>query len=173
MIVLMQMRMNPLRKTRELNELELANHPGTRFYYSKIKNWISIATITLPLGLLIALMFLLTEFYFTILFLILSILLVSFQISHWCKIRLKNPVFILDNTKLYYIHHNQWYDLNIHSFENEIASKNNYYLTFCVRDENGKKLFSKNNWVLNDEDRFYKAVRYLKSNYPYEGKLKQ
>ncbi|MDD2984010.1 MAG: hypothetical protein PHQ74_11555 [Crocinitomicaceae bacterium] len=167
------MRINPFCKTTELNELDLANNPGIRFYYSKVKNWISIAIITLPLGFMIALMFLLTEFYFTILFVILSLILVSIQISHLCNILLKNPIFILDNTKLYYIHHNQWYDLNMHSFENEIFSKNNYYLTFCVRDENGKKLFSENNWVLNDEDRFYKAVRYLKSNYPYEGKLKQ
>lgn len=167
------MKINPILRTKELNKLDLTNHPGIRFYYSKTKNWISIAFLTVFAGFFIGLIFFTDELFLKILCLVSSLFLILFQFTHFNNILLKHPIFILDNTKLYYIHTNQWYDLDMHSFNNEIVGKNNYYLTFTVKDENGKQVLSENNWVLHDEDRFYKAVRYLKSNYPYEGELKQ
>ena len=166
----MKMRINPFRKTREVNDRDLTDYPGLRFYYSKPKTWISFTFIVI-LFLLILYQFcdLLIEKeepYYILIVVLLLIYIVTQSLGLLSKILLKNPIFILDKTRIYYLKTDQWYDLKDHTFKNSIEDSHNYYLTLYVTDSSGKTVIVENNWLLSDEDLLFSSIRYYKNQYP-------
>lgn len=154
---------NQFLKLLEYNTRELENLSGIRFYYSKLKTAISIGILFLNILFFIWLIFSKKLEEGLIVFIVLIIILLLYGIYGLVgMILLKQPVFILDKTKLYYLKTNQWYDLDSHTFENRIRGRYNYYLTFCVKDKIGNELLRENNWFLNNEDGLISMIKYLK-----------
>ena len=78
---------------------------------------------------------------------------------------LKNPIFIVDKTRLYYIKTNEWYDLKRHTFENRIKSRYDWDRTFSVIDPMEDELVTESNWYLSEEDSLFAVIKYYKSQY--------
>lgn len=164
------MNINPLKSSKKFNNRDLTDFPGLRFYYSKPKSWISF-TFTVMLFLFVLYLFfnLLSEkeeLFHIFIVLILLIYIVIQGFGFLSKILLKNPIFILDKTRIYYLKTDQWYDLEDHTFTNSIEGSHNYYLTLYVTDSNGKRVIVEKNWLLSDEDRLFSSIRYYKNQYP-------
>lgn len=148
---------------REYNNRKTEKLSGIRFYYSKTKTGVSVAILTLFVLLFIWVILIENLGEGLVVFIIIINLFLLYTIYGMVgMIMLKQPLFILDDTKLYYLKTNQWYDLDTHIFENKIRGRHNYYLTFCVKDKIGNEILSENNWFLNDEDRLISAINYLK-----------
>jgi hypothetical protein len=152
-----------LRKWKGLNNQELGTFSGIHFYYSKITVSLSLA-FTL-LGVFLFSYLLMNKFISLMEIIIVGFVLVfSFSQAAYLffLLFLKKPIFILDHSRIYYLKTDKWYDLKSHRFDNVIAGRMNYYLTFRIKDETGKVLISENNWLIKDDTKLHSLIKYYK-----------
>jgi len=77
---------------------------------------------------------------------------------------IRNPVFILQDDRIYYLKTKKWYELANYNFENKHIGKVNLHLTFCMLDLNKKIIFSENNWLIKNVSNFKDIVKYRRAN---------
>ena len=102
---------------------------------------------------------------FRFLYVLFIVYLLHREIELLKRLMLKNPIFIVDKTRLYYIKTNKWYDLNRHTFENRTKSRYDWDRTFCVIDPMEYEVITESNWYLSEEDSLFSAIKYYKSQY--------
>jgi len=91
------------------------------------------------------------------------ILLIVYSIlEDLSKTIIKNPLFILENDKLYYLITNKWYDIFEYNFIDKMKGKYDYFETFIMSDKAGKIIFSEQNWYLKKEDNLKGYIKYRK-----------
>jgi hypothetical protein len=138
----------------KLNQINLENVEGIRFYYSKVNICLRLVILIIPLIIVFAnLLFQNIENTFQsffISFLLAFVLIIS--IEPVGNLFIKNPIFIINNDKLYYLKSDKWYDINNYYFKDISMGQNNHFKTYCMLNQKNDVIISEKNWYLKNED---------------------
>lgn len=143
----------------EQNKIPLSHIAGIKVYYSKLSAYFSICFFS---GMLVLMMFALSRsndpampWYL----LIASLLLLLGVANSIGYIILKNPVFILEGERFYYLETNRWYNVHSHHFEQRSIGKHRY---FCMTDQAGKILIQENVNFLRSTEAIENQIKWIK-----------
>lgn len=155
---------NFIKDARKLNRIDLSSVKGKRMYYNKVRNSISLAVFVGLYVLFAMLSFSLEKGreFPIICVCAAGLFLVFYLFGKIWMFLLKNPVFILQGDRIYYLLTNEWYPIMEYDFRDEYIGKHNYYATFCMFDKTGKRIISEKNWHLKDEEEFKSHLKYNK-----------
>lgn len=155
---------NFIKEARKLNRIDLSSVKGKRMYYNKIRNSSSLVVFT-TLYILFMMLSLSLEKgreFPLILCCVMGLVLIFYILRIIAMLMLKNPVFILQGDRIYYLDTNEWYPIMDYDFRDEYIGRHNYYGTFCMFDKKGEKIISEKNWYLKDEEEFKSHIKYNK-----------
>lgn len=156
-----------IRKSAKQNRLDLSSYRGKRVYYNKTRNYISlIIKIIVTIGFFVSCISLRgtskneAELGYVFLTLFGCFLVLDSIFESIGRLQLKNPVFILKDENLFYIHTNKSYDIRNYHFIDERVGKYNFYETFCMLNKNKERIIAEKNWHLADEENFKSQLKY-------------
>ncbi|MBC9812774.1 hypothetical protein H9Y05_09850 [Crocinitomicaceae bacterium CZZ-1] len=152
---------NYLKEISTLNKIDLKEIKGHRLYYSVYKSVISlIFSFVLIISSVFLIIMRIDNNAITLLG-FLALLLFLYEIQYPIgRLMLKNPIFILDQGKLYYLEYNKWYDITEYQFSEEIITNHNLSQSYCMTDKNNYRIFAENNWFFHAPENFKSKVRY-------------
>ena len=156
-----------IKKTKELNRLDLSSYPGKRLYYNKTRNYVSlIFKIIIGVAFITSCALLNyttkseADLVYVFLILVGGFFLVDSIFESIGRLLLKNPVLILKGESLFYLHTNKSYDIRNYYFTEEYLGKHNYYGTFCMFSNDKERIIAEKNWHLADEEVFKSQLKY-------------
>lgn len=143
---------NYLSETKKLNQNDLSEVIGNKIYYSKNLNFL----------------YLLFQLFFTLTFIILTIyinelsiyflafIFISFIVylmnESLSFINFKNPIFIINNSNLYYSRTNRWYDIDKNSIEIVRGGRYNHILSFRLTNEKNQVEILEDLWRIKNNE---------------------
>ncbi len=157
---------NPIKETLALNKIDLEEFKGVKVYCNKFVSWYYVI-----IKIIISTFFTLVSFknnnynsgFFYVLN-ILSILILLSLFYDYFGMKIKNPIFILSKSKLFYLRTNTWYDVLEYEFDDIIVGRNNYSLTFRMRDKNNEVIFLEDNFQFDSNIfRLKHHIRYIQT----------
>ena len=141
---------NYLSETKKLNQIDLSEVIGNKIFYNK--NLIFL--------------YLLLQLFFTLTFIILTIqinelsiyfmafIFISFIVYRMNEslsfINFKNPIFIINNSNLYYSRTNRWYDIEKNSIEIVRGGRYNHIESFRLTNEKNQVEILEDLWRIKN-----------------------
>lgn len=160
---------NHIRENLNLNKIQLEKHAGIKVYYRK---WGQYLNLALLLGFLFFFSIMLKELiksYTSFYFLLLYAFFVYNLTEIIGRIILKNPIFILEGNRIYYLKTNCWYEVSEYKFEDKMDKRS----LFCMLDRKGKIIFSENNRFLENTDRLKNQIKWIQLPEEQKEKIQQ
>ncbi len=155
---------NFIKEANQLNRIDVSLVKGKRMYYNKIRNVISlIAAVSFyVLMVIFSLSMEKGKELPLILCCLFGIFMILYILDKAGMLLLKNPLFILQGEKIYYLRTNEWYPIMDYDFRDEYIGKHNYYATFCMFNKKGERIIAEKNWHLKNEEEFKSHIKYNK-----------
>lgn len=151
---------NSLKEISALNKIDLNEVEGHRLYYSGYKNIISLIFSLCLIAFSVSLIIMQIDNNAIALFGIFTLLLIDKVQKPIGRLMLKNPIFILQQGKLYYLEYNKWYDITEYKFSEEFITKNNWSQSYCMTGKDDYRVFAENNWYFHSSEDFKSKVKY-------------
>lgn len=151
---------NPIKEIVALNKIDLEAVEGSRLYYSVYKNVLSLIFNLILVAFFIYSIPLSDNILIKLLGPFFSLLFLYEAQKPIGRLMLKNPIFILNNGKLYYLKYDKWYDITEYKFSEEFDSRYNWSQSYCMTDRNNFRIFTENNWYFHVAENFKSKVHY-------------
>jgi len=142
------------------NKLSLDDLSGKRYFYNKTRCLIALISKLVLVCASIFLIIVADKPGAFSLGIFLTILLFYSLLGTISVVLLKNPLFILDKDKFYYVITNKWYNVKKCTLHGDSQYAFSWHTYLAIYSNDGNRIIQEANWLIKDVDRFKGVFRY-------------